>query len=78
MGKKPTKDVSERKSAGRDLPRMTQRAAWPIDEGAYRLGVGRTSIYKLATEGKIRLIKIAGRRLIPDEEIVRLTNGEIE
>jgi excisionase family DNA binding protein len=52
-----------------------QRLAWPIDEGAHRMGVGRTSVYKLAAEGKLRLIKIAGRTLIPDSEIVRLAEG---
>ena len=49
------------------------RAAWPINEGAHRMGVGRVTVYKLAAEGKLRLIKIAGRTLIPDSEIVRLT-----
>lgn len=49
------------------------RAAWPINEGAYRMGIHRVTVYKLAAEGKLRLIKIAGRTLIPDSEIVRLT-----
>jgi excisionase family DNA binding protein len=49
-----------------------QRLAWPINEGAHRMGVGRTSVYKLAAEGKLRLIKIAGRTLIPDSEVVRV------
>ena len=49
------------------------RAAWPIDEAAYRMGISRVSIYKLAKEGRLNLIKIAGRTLVPDSEIVRLT-----
>jgi excisionase family DNA binding protein len=52
-----------------------RRAAWPIDEAAFRLGIGRSSVYKLSNEGKLRLIKIAGRTLVPDEEIARLTRG---
>jgi excisionase family DNA binding protein len=46
--------------------------AWPVDEGAHRIGIGRTSVYKLAAEGRLRLIKVAGRTLIPDSEIVRI------
>ena len=53
-----------------DLP--PQRLAWPVDEGAHRIGIGRTSVYKLAAEGRLRLIKVAGRTLIPDSEIVRI------
>jgi excisionase family DNA binding protein len=49
-----------------------ERLAWPIAEGARRIGVGRTSIYKLAAEGKLRLVRIGGRTLLPEEEIIRL------
>src|ERR1700683_4775127 len=52
------------------------RLAWPIPEGAQRAGVSRSTIYKLSGQGKLRLIKIAGRRLIPESEIVRLVAGE--
>jgi excisionase family DNA binding protein len=55
-----------------DLP--PQRLAWPVDEGAHRIGIGRTSVYKLAAEGKLRLIKVAGRTLIPDSEVVRIAS----
>jgi hypothetical protein len=53
-----------------------ERLAWPISEGARRAGVSRTTIYKLAAQGKVRLIKILGRRLLPDSEIVRLVEGD--
>jgi excisionase family DNA binding protein len=49
-----------------------ERLAWPIAEGARRIGVGRTAIYKLAGEGKLRLVRIGGRTLVPEEEIIRL------
>jgi len=52
------------------------RAAWRIDDAAYRMGISRVSIYKLAKEGKIKLLKIAGRTLVPDAEIVRLTTPQ--
>jgi excisionase family DNA binding protein len=70
------KMLSPREDARRATPPVPPRAAWSIKEGAHRIGVGRTSIYKLAAHGKIRLVKIAGRTLIPDSEIVRLVEGE--
>jgi excisionase family DNA binding protein len=60
------------KSARRAPPIPPDRLAWPITEGAHRLGIGRSSIYKLHGEGKLRLVKVAGRTLIPDSEIRRL------
>ena len=54
-------------------PPPQPRAAWPVNEGAHRMGVSRVTGYKLASKGQLQLIKIAGRTLIPDSEIVRLT-----
>ena len=68
--------VSNQFSPGFDAPPLETRparAAWRVDDAAYRMGVSRVSIYKLAKEGKITLIKIAGRTLVPESEIVRLT-----
>ena len=45
-----------------------------LNDGAAQLGVSRSAVYKLASMGKIRLIKIAGRSLITDAEIQRLTS----
>jgi excisionase family DNA binding protein len=46
--------------------------AYRINDFAKAVGIGRTTIYKLIAEGKIRPIKIAGRVLIPAAEIARL------
>jgi excisionase family DNA binding protein len=35
-------------------------------------GISRATLYKLATQGKIRFIKIGGRTLVPESEIDRL------
>jgi excisionase family DNA binding protein len=67
--------VGEREQRRRQTLSVPDRAAWSINDGARRIGVGRTTIYKLAAEGKIRLVKVAGRTLIPDEELVRLIKG---
>lgn len=49
------------------------RSAYPVDEGCHKLGIGRTSLYAMAQAGQIKLIKIAGRTLVPHSEIERLT-----
>jgi excisionase family DNA binding protein len=38
-------------------------------------GIGRTSTYRLIREGKLRTVKIAGRTLIPAEEVSRLATA---
>lgn len=50
------------------------RYAYPVDEGCHKLGIGRTSLYAMAQAGEIKLIKIAGRTLVPHSEIERLTS----
>ena len=64
---KDTKNLSEKAAH--------ERLAWSIKDGARRLSIGRSTVYKLSQSGQLRLIKIAGRRLIPNEEILRLVRG---
>lgn len=47
-----------------------------INDAVQILGLSRSTLYKLFSEGKIRLIKIAGRRLVPMAEIKRLLYEE--
>ena len=69
---------SEREQARRRRQSEADRLAWPVKEGAHRLGIGRSTVYKLASEGKLRLIKVGGRTQVPDGEITRLVNGGSE
>ena len=46
--------------------------AYRINDFVKAVGIGRTTVYKLIAEGKIRPIKVAGRVLIPANEISRL------
>jgi predicted site-specific integrase-resolvase len=50
-----------------------ERAAWPLREGCYKLGISRTSAYQMNKLGKLNFVKFGGRTLIPDSEIKRLT-----
>jgi excisionase family DNA binding protein len=51
------------------LPRPV---AWTVNDGARLLNVSRSTVYALARARKLRLIRLAGRTLIPDSEIARL------
>ena len=57
-------------------PRPTDapKHAYRIDEACYALGIGRTSLYELVKDGELKLIKVAGRTLVPLSEIERLTS----
>ena len=43
-----------------------------IGDAARALGIGRTSLYKLTGEGRLKIIRIAGRALVAESEIDRL------
>ena len=45
-------------------PSRPETLAYRIDDASRIVGLGRTSLYKLANEGKLRLIKVAGRTLV--------------
>ncbi len=54
-----------RKGVGsRSLPRLLG-----IKQSMYELGIGRTAIYELVKEGKLKTVTIGRRRLIPAEAI---------
>ncbi len=48
------------------------RKALGVEETAHALGFGRTLIFRLIKEGKLKTIKIGGRRLVLVAEIDRL------
>ena len=43
-----------------------------IPDACAALGVSRSTIYKLEAQGKIKLVRIAGRTVVPESEIDRL------
>jgi excisionase family DNA binding protein len=45
-----------------------------VNDACQALGISRATLYKLASQGKIKLIKIAGRTLVPESEIDRLAS----
>jgi len=49
-----------------------------INDACRALGIGRTTIYKQAGEGKIKLVHVLGRTLVPESEIERLASEGVE
>ena len=51
-----------------------ERLAYPVNPACHLMGIKRTLLYQLAKNGELKLIKIAGRTLVPRSEIERLTS----
>lgn len=62
--------VAEKGAASPHAPKARR-----INDACRALGVGRSTLYKLAAEDKIKLIHILGRTLVPESEIERLSSG---
>ena len=55
-------------------PQRPEPQAYRVADACYVLGIGRTSLYELVNAGQLKLIKLAGRTLVPRSEIKRLTS----
>ena len=49
--------------------------AWRVNDALAQLGICRATLYKMVKNGELRLVKLAGRTLVPDSEIRRLVDG---
>jgi excisionase family DNA binding protein len=49
-----------------------ERRALRINDAALAYGVGRSTLYKLMSEGKLATVKVAGRRLVPCDNMEAL------
>lgn len=58
----------------KELESLERRGYSPA-EAARIIGCGRTKMYDLIKEGRIRVVKIGARTIIPKSEIDRLLNG---
>jgi len=59
----------------RKEPESLERRGYSPAEAARIIGCGRTKMYDLIKEGRIRVVKIGARTIIPKSEIDRLLNG---
>jgi excisionase family DNA binding protein len=53
---------------------LSERMAYRVSDACDALGISRTSLYQLVKIGELKLIKIAGRTLVPRSELERLTH----
>ena len=74
----PTTQVSSHERAVDRRPQATaalpRPVAWTVNDGARLLSISRATVYTLARARKLKLIRVAGRTLIPDSEVLRLAN----
>ena len=68
----PEADVKTQKPI-LDIPK---RDFYPIHEVEQKTSLSRASIYRHARSGKIKLVKVGGRTLVPEAEIARLVSGD--
>lgn len=57
---------------GRQTTPKSERFAYPVNDACHALGIGRTSLYELVKAGELKILRIAGRTLVPRSEIERL------
>lgn len=50
-----------------------EKFTYRVLDACAALGISRTSLYELVKSGELKLIKIAGRTLVPRSELERLT-----
>jgi excisionase family DNA binding protein len=60
-------NVTGQKAFAADAPKARR-----VPEACRAIGISPALLYRLASEGKIRLVRIAGRTLVPESEIDRL------
>ncbi len=56
---------------------LANALAYRVDEVPQMGGPRRTALYKLAAEGRLKLVKVAGRTLVDGDSLRALLRGEI-
>ena len=64
--------MKQEKDRGRSNAPDNGKRGLHVNEFSHRYGMSRSTVYKLMDSGKLRSVKIAGRRIIPDSEGERL------
>jgi excisionase family DNA binding protein len=45
-----------------------------VRDACRALGISKSTLYKLASQGRVRLVRIAGRTVVPETEMNRLAS----
>jgi len=65
LGKEFTMFPELGKNGRSGLEMVPARDLYPVNEVAYRLGVTERKVWALIAEGRLRSVKLDGRRLVP-------------
>jgi excisionase family DNA binding protein len=52
--------------------------AHQVPAACHRLGIGKTTLYEEIKEGRIKVIKVGRRTLVPESELQRYINGKLQ
>jgi excisionase family DNA binding protein len=52
--------------------------AHQIPAACHRVGIGRTTLYELIKQGRIRTIKVGTRTLVPESELQRFISERLQ
>ena len=58
--------------ADTDSPEQVRREGLRVEEAAQVLGCGRTTVFALIREGRLRRVKLGTRTIVPRAEVLRL------
>jgi excisionase family DNA binding protein len=59
----------DRKSRSPDAPKARR-----VLDACRAIGISKSTLYRLAGQGKVRLVRIGGRTVVPEAEIDALVN----
>ena len=62
------------KGPDQSKPNAIRPDAWRVKDACRQFGISRTTLYELRKQGKLKMIAVAGRALVPDCEVRRLTS----
>jgi excisionase family DNA binding protein len=68
-----TENPRRRRRSARPAP-LPEPLAYGLADAARVTGLSRATLRRRAAEGKIRLVKVGGRTLVPAESLKRLLN----
>jgi excisionase family DNA binding protein len=61
--------------SGKTKEALDQRRAFRVNDFCALYSISRSSAYKLMADGKLRTVRVGGRRLIPKESAEALLSG---
>jgi excisionase family DNA binding protein len=54
---------------------MHKRLAYPVNEAASLIGLGRTKLYEAISDGSLQAVKLGRRTLIPADALQKFIDG---